>query len=97
MRSAKVGLIPKHPLDRCHDLYFLNTLEHFPSVLTTNVNEELLIGAATPYLGIGGDQRLIEIFEAAHSVMLGVFSAPQNSELVSRHIYNYVNALFMVC
>lgn len=96
IKPAEAGRIPQHPLDRCLDLYFLNTAEHFTLVLTTQVNEELLIAAATPYLGVGGDQRLLEIFEAAHSTMLSVFSAPQNSELVTKYIHTYVDVLFKV-
>lgn len=97
IRPAEVSTIGQHPLDRCHDLYFLNTAEHFPLVLSPEANERLLISVAMPYLGVGSDQRLIEIFEAAHSVVLAVFSAPQNSGLVAKHLHSYVNALFQVC
>ena len=96
IRPTSAGSIPQHPLDRCHDLYFLNTAEHFTVVLSPELNEQLLIGAATPYLGLGSDPRLLEIFEAAHSVMLAVLSAPQNPDLLARHIHTYVDALFKV-
>ena len=96
IRPAEIGCIPQHPLERCYDLYFLNTSEHFPLVMSMQVNEELLVKAATPYLGLGGDQRLIELFEAAHSVMLAVFSAPQNTDLTIRHIHPYFGVLFEV-
>jgi len=96
IRPISCGTIPQHPLDRCHDLYFLNTAEHFTLVLSAQLNEDLLIGAATPYLGINSDRRLYEIFEAAHSVMLAVLSAPQNAKLSREHIYSYVQALFEV-
>lgn len=96
IQPASAGSLPQHPLDRCHDLYFLNTGEHFAIVLTPDLNEQLLVGAATPYLGMGSDQRLLEIFEAAHSVMLAVLSAPQNADLLARHIHSYVDALFRV-
>lgn len=96
IRPAEVGAIAQHPLDRCHDLYFLNTVEHFPLVLTPEANERLLISVAMPYLGVGSDQKLIEIFEAAHSVVLAAFSAPQDSSIVPKHINSYVNALFQV-
>jgi hypothetical protein len=96
IRPAEIGAIPQHPLDRCHDLYFLNTAEHFPLMLTPQGNEQLLIRAAMPYLGVGGDQRLLETFEAAHSVMLAVFLAPQNVELVISHVRPYIDALFQV-
>ncbi len=91
-----MGAIPQHPLDRCLDLYFLNTAEHFTTVFGPKLNEELLIPAATPYLGIGGDQRLLEIFESAHSVMLAVLSAPQNSDILAKHIHLYIDVLFKV-
>ena len=96
IQPAEAGCIPQHPLDRCLDLYFLNTAEHFTLVLTPKANEELLIAAATPYLGVGGDQRLLEIFEAAHSTVLAVLAAPQTADLVAKHIYTYVDVLFKV-
>jgi len=97
IQPTSEGRIPQHPLDRCHDLYFLNTAEHFTIVLPPEINEEMLIGAATPYLGLGSDPRLLEIFEAAHSVMLAVFSAPgASSGLFAKHIRPYVEVLFRV-
>lgn len=96
IRPAETELTPEHPLDRCHDLYFLNTAEHFPRILTAQVNEDLLITAAMPYLGVGSDHRLIEIFEAAHSVVLAVFSVPQNLAILAKHVYPYFDALFKV-
>lgn len=96
IRPSSAGSIPQHPLDRCLDFYFLNTTEHFTTVLSPGLSEELLVGAATPYLGLGSDQRLLEIFESAHSVMLAVLSAPQNSDLLAKHIHPYVDVLFRV-
>ena len=96
IRPSSARSIPEHPLDRCLDLYFLNTAEHFTTVLSPEINEELLVGAATPYLGLGSDQRLLEIFESAHSVMLSALSAPQNSDLFAKHIHPYVDVLFRV-
>lgn len=96
IRPVKTGLIPEHPLDRCLDLYYLNTAENFSLILTPQANEDLLITAATPYLIVGSDDRLMDIFEAAHSVLLAVFSAPQNSEIVAKHIDSYVNILIKV-
>ena len=95
-RPTSAGSIPQHPLDRCHDLYFLNMAEHFTFVLTPEFNEQISITAATPYLGLGSDPRLLEIFEAAHSVMLVVLSAPQNTGLLIRHTHTYVDVLFKV-
>ena len=88
------GKFSDHPLDRCLDLYFLNVAEHMTALLSPDVNETLLLEACRPYLGIGSDARLREIFEAAHSVTLSVLSAPQNSELVSRHIHQYLDVVF---
>ena len=96
IRPAHSGEISQHPLDRCLDLYFLNTAEHFAIILTPQLNEDLLVQAATPYLGLASDRRLIEIFEAAHSAMLAVLASPQNATLLARHIHPYVQALFGV-
>lgn len=96
IRPTQRGEIPHHPLDRCLDLYFLNTAEHFAIILSPQCNEELLVEAATPYLGLASDPRLLEIFEAAHSTMLAVLSAPQNADLLGRHIHPYISALFGV-
>ncbi|KAI5277756.1 hypothetical protein KEM54_004881, partial [Ascosphaera aggregata] len=94
IQPAQAGSIPQHPLDRCLDLYFLNTAEHFSLVLTPEVNEQLLISAALPYLSSGADSRLIEIFEAAHSVVLSVLAAPKSAEMASRYLELYVDNLF---
>lgn len=96
VRAISTGDIPPHPLDRCHDHFFLNTAEHFTLVLPPELSEQLLIGAATPYLGLGSDHRLLEIFEAAHSVMLAVLSAPQNASILAKHLHRYIEVLFQV-
>lgn len=96
IRPKSLGNISHHPLDRCQDLYFLNTAEQFASLLGPQCNEELLVTAARPYLGVHSDNRLRGIFEAAHSVMLAVMLAPQNSDLLSRHLHPYIEALFAV-
>ncbi|KAI4135132.1 MAG: hypothetical protein LQ347_000920 [Umbilicaria vellea] len=96
IRPAELGRIPAHPLDRCHDLYFLNVAEHFTLVLSPQTNEDLLIAATMPYLSAGNDPRLLEIFEAAHSVMLAVLATPQNTDLSAKHIPFYIEALFKV-
>ena len=97
IRPSEIGHISDHPVERCFDLYFLNISEHFPLVLSIETNENLLVKAAIPYLGLGADQRLFEIFEAAHSVMLAVFAAPQCTDLTIRHIHYYFEALSKVC
>lgn len=96
IKPTEIGSIPPHPLDRCHDLYFLDIAEHFPLVLSPEVNEKLLLRASMPYLGVGEDQRLLEAFEAAHSVILAIFLAPQNFNLIISHIHSYIDALFQV-
>ncbi|KAI9815520.1 MAG: hypothetical protein M1827_002654 [Pycnora praestabilis] len=96
IRPCDLGRIPGHPLDRCLDLYFLNTAEYFTLVLPLKVNEDLLVAAATPYLASGGNNHLLEIFEAAHSVMLAVLAAPQSADLAAKHLPFYVDALFKV-
>lgn len=92
---ATIGNIPNHPLDRCHDLYFLNTAEHFTLVLSAQTNEELLVSAATPYLTAGESSHLLPIFEAAHSVLLAVLSSPSSAALIAaKHLPFYVSSLF---
>lgn len=93
---SEIGRIPGHPLERCLDLFFLNTAEHFTLVISPQLNENLLVAAAAPYLIAGGNSNLLQIFEAAHSVMLAVFSAPQNVEITAKHLPFYVDALFKV-
>ncbi|KAK2775284.1 hypothetical protein FQN53_003264 [Emmonsiellopsis sp. PD_33] len=90
------GKIPDHPVERCLDLFFLNTAEHFSLVLSPTVNENLLIAAALPYLAAGGNNNLLEIFEAAHSVVLSVLAAPKSADMAAKHLPFYVNTLFTV-
>lgn len=97
IKPAELGQIPEHPLERCLDLFFLNTAEHFTLTLPPQSNEELIISAALPYLAAGGNNALLEIFEAAHSVVLAVFAAPQNADVAAKHLPFYVDNLFAVC
>ncbi|KAF2714749.1 hypothetical protein K504DRAFT_366030 [Pleomassaria siparia CBS 279.74] len=90
----QLGQIPRHPLDRILDLYFLNTAEHFTLVLSIATNEDLLVASAVPYLAAGGNHNLLPIFEAAHSVMLAVLSAPQSAQITAKHLPFYIDALF---
>ncbi len=96
IQPLQLGRIPNHPLERCLDLYFLNTAEHFSLVMSPQLNEDLLVAAATPYLASGGNNHLLEIFEAAHSVMLAVLVAPQSANVTAKHLPFYVDALFKV-
>jgi hypothetical protein len=93
---SQLGHIPRHPLDRILDLYFLNTAEHFSLVLSSTTNEELLVASAMPYLAAGGNHNMLPIFEAAHSVMLAVLSAPQSADITAKHLPFYIDALFSV-
>ncbi|KAJ6006477.1 Pentaxin [Penicillium sp. IBT 35674x] len=96
IKPADLGQIPEHPVERCLDLFFLNTAEHFPMVLSPQANEDLLLSAAFPYLAAGANSLLLEIFEAAHSVVLVVFAIAHNSELAAKHLPFYIDNLFAV-
>jgi hypothetical protein len=87
-------IIPSSPADRALSLYFLNTAEHFTLVLTPQTNENLLVAAALPYLAPGNGKHLVPLFEAAHSVMLAVLSAPQSADTTAKHTPFYIDALF---
>lgn len=88
--------IPEHPQERCQDLYFLNVAELFALFSSPTTSEELLLRVAYRYLNVGNDSRLLEIFEAAHSVVLAVFCCPQNHGLVVNHLPAYISNLFGV-
>jgi hypothetical protein len=94
--SQQLGQIPRHPLDRILDLYFLNTAEHFTLILSPATNEDLLVASSVPYLAAGENRHMLPIFEAAHSVMLAVLSAPQSAEVTAKHLPFYIDALFSV-
>lgn len=92
-QPAEFGRIPQHPLERCLDLFFFNTAEHFTLVLSPEVNDQLLIAAALPYLSSGDSKNLLEMFEAGHSLILTVLAAPQSVELAKKHLPFYIGAL----
>ena len=92
IKPQEAGRIPAHPLDRTLDLFFLNSAEHFTLTVPASTNAQLL-DAAFPYVQSQGDPRLGELYEAAHSVVLAVFAAPQNSDVIPRHIPLYVEIL----
>lgn len=96
IKPAENGHIPAHPAERCLDLFFLNVAEHFTLILSPEVNERLLISAALPYLASGGNRNLLEIFEAAHSVVLAVLAAPKSADMAAKHLPFYVSTLFNV-
>ena len=91
-----LGHIPAHPLDRYQDLFFLNIAENFAIVLSSETSKGLIATAAMPYLNVGRDQRLFEIFEAAHSVMLSLLSASCNDYFTEQHVGSYSDVLFQV-
>lgn len=93
-KPQSTGAIPEHPHDRCLDLFFFNIAEHFAVMLPSAGCESLFIDTAMPYLRSGIDSRLSESFEAAHSLVLSVFSGPHHAELVARHLPPYVEILF---
>jgi hypothetical protein len=94
IRPAEMGQMPAHPADRCLDLFFFNSAEHFTLALPSKLNEEVILAGAMPYLAAGHNKLLAEIFEAAHSVTLSVFAAPHNAEVTARHLPFYLDALF---
>lgn len=96
IQPAELGKIPQHPLDRCMDVCFLNTAEQLTPILGSTAASDLMILAASPYLGIDGDPRLLEAFEAAHSVMLAIFAAPHNLDLAAVQLEPYSQVLFQV-
>jgi hypothetical protein len=90
----QAGQIPAHPLQRNHDLFYLNTAEHFTLSLSPADAESLIVTPSTPYLSPSANANLLEIFEAAHSAMLSVLAAPQNADLTARILPFYVESLF---
>ncbi|KAL9032012.1 MAG: hypothetical protein Q9196_000025 [Gyalolechia fulgens] len=97
IQPTEIGKTPQNPLDRSMDLYFLNTAEQFTAILGSDIASKLLTPAAAPYLRMDGDPRLLQLFEAAHCIMLAVLAAPQNSDLASAEIEPYAEFLFEVC
>lgn len=97
IKPTELGQIPTHPLERCLDLFFLNVAEHFTLVLSPSSSEELLISSAAPYLAAGGSSQLLQMFEAAHSVVLAVFAIPANAGMTAKHLPFYADTLFNVC
>jgi hypothetical protein len=91
---AQAGQIPAHPLERNHDLFYLNTSEHFTPSLSPADAESLIVAPCTPYLNPEANAHLLEIFEAAHSAMLSVLAAPQNADLTAKVLPFYVESLF---
>ena len=77
-------------------MFFLNTAEQLASSLGQEISEAILIEAAKPYLGTSNDNRLYQMFEGAHSVILAVLSVPWNTDLLSRDLRWYIEVLLTV-
>ncbi|KPI40052.1 Peroxisomal membrane protein PEX17 [Cyphellophora attinorum] len=86
------GAIPRHPLERNLDLFFLNTSENLTLTASASMNDELLV-MALPYIEAQGDPRLGELYEAGHSLVLAIFAAPQNADLLVKHTPHYIETL----
>lgn len=94
IKPTTPGTVPPHALDRNLDLFFLNTAEHFYLLLPAQIGETLIVPVVTAYLAAGASNNLLPLFEAAHSVTLAMFSAPQNVAGTIRYLPFYVNSLF---
>lgn len=90
---ANLGEIPQHPLDRNLDQFFMDTSEHFTLYISPAANQNLLLAAATPYLAARGQTQLKDLYEAAHSVALAVFAAPQNATVAISRLPFYLDSL----
>ncbi|KAI5362267.1 hypothetical protein Slin15195_G059180 [Septoria linicola] len=95
-QPPQIGTVADHPLDRTLDLFFLNTVEHFTLILPTHLTADIIVPVVTSYLAAGGKGPLLPVFEAAHSVTLAVFSAPQNAQATIANLPFYVDSLFRV-
>lgn len=91
---AQAGQIPSHPFQRKHDLFYLNTVEHFTLIMSPATAESLIFTPASPYLNPSANVHLLEIFEAAHSAMLAMLAAPQSGPLTGKILPFYVESLF---
>lgn len=92
--TSHAGQIPPHPLHRNHDLFYLNTVEHFTLIMSPSTTESLIVTPASPYLNPTANAHLLPIFEAAHSAMLSALAAPQNGPLAAKSLPFYVGSLF---
>jgi hypothetical protein len=100
IRPVYTGVIPPNALDRTDDLWFLNSAEHFPLLLTPQQSEQLILTGAAPYLSLHeipaaqATPSLRALFESAHSATLSVLSAPNNAVLAASQIPRYADNLF---
>ncbi|KAK2070382.1 hypothetical protein P8C59_004880 [Phyllachora maydis] len=95
--SSNPSAIPTHPLARTLDLFYLNTAEHLPLEMPSEACDALIVQPATAYLSYTAaplSPRMVELFEAAHSAVLSVFSCPQNSSMAADLAPFYAESLF---
>lgn len=88
-----LGRVPQHPLERNLDQFFMDTAEYFTLHISPACNQGLLLAAATPYLAARGQTQLKDLYEAAHSVALAVFAAPQNTAVAISQTPCYLDSL----
>ena len=93
VRPLVIGHVSKHPAERNLDLFFLNTAEHFTLTLKPQLNQDLLLAAALPYLGVDGNGYMLDMLEAGHSLTLAILAAPRNAEIATRQLPVYVETL----
>ncbi|ROV99093.1 hypothetical protein VMCG_06663 [Cytospora schulzeri] len=93
--SPHTGSTPVHALHRTLDLFYLNTAEHLPLNLSPEACESLIIQPATVYLSQSAppSNRMVELFEAAHSAVLSVLSCPQNGPIAVKMAPYYAETL----
>ncbi|KAK1751772.1 putative PEX8 peroxisomal biogenesis factor 8 [Echria macrotheca] len=96
IRPANPGAIPPHPLHRTLDLFYLNVAEHLPLHLAPEACDALIIQPAVAYLTHSTplSPRMMELFEAAHSAVLSVFSCPHNASITVGLVPFYAETLF---
>jgi len=83
-------------MDRCSDLYFLNTMEYLATACSAKYNEDVVLPAITPYLTGTSLPELRPLFESAHSVILSMVSTPSAARFVAKILPFYVEAVFQV-
>ena len=85
----------QNPVDATRSLFFLNTSEHLVLALTADDIASLVLPLASDYLTPPSHTHELsaQIFEAAHSVLLSILSAPQNARIAAEHLPFYTDTL----
>lgn len=94
IQGRHTGSIPRHPMDRCLDMFFFHTAIHFVGVVQPLLNENVLLRRAHPYL-TATSPKLRDIFETSHTFYLHVLSAPVQPR-TAQHVRMYTEILFSV-